>query len=137
MGTETGMAIARPARDAVRAPRFPVSTDMRIHHNPIRGQFERGAVILSIDTEQIWGYADFLSEEQSPARFPGALRAHENRLARLCEARTSAPWFVVGGMTLDRTTGPRDARFAGLPLDWTARIPSGCEATMPLWYRAS
>jgi hypothetical protein len=110
---------------------------MRLHHHPIHGQFERGAVILSIDTEQIWGYADFMSEAQYEARFPGALRAHEKLLARLSEARISATWFVVGGMTLDRTTGPRDARFAGLPPDWTARIPSGCEATVPVWYRAS
>jgi hypothetical protein len=110
---------------------------MPIHREVIRQQFERGAVVLSIDTEQIWGYADIMTEPQYLLRFPDALRAHDKLLSRLCASRISATWFVVGGMLLERSTGGRDPRMAGLPEDWIARIPGGSEASMPLWYRKS
>jgi hypothetical protein len=62
--------------------------------------FERGVVIVSIDTEQMWGYRDLLSEAQFESRFPDAPAAHVRLLARLCEAGVSATWFVVGGLAL-------------------------------------
>ena len=99
--------------------------------------FERGVVILSFDTEQIWGYFDRLNERQFQTRYPGALEAHERLLAYLSAAGLSATWFVVGGMTLRRSQGAHDLRMAGLPIGWTAGIPAGNETTTPLWYRRS
>jgi hypothetical protein len=110
---------------------------MRFHPDLVRRRFERGVLVLSIDTEQIWGYADILSEAQYQLRFPDALQAHETLLGRLCAARVPATWFVVGGMLLKHSAGSRDHRMAGLPADWIAKVPSGSEATVPLWYRES
>src|SRR5215471_1162320 len=98
---------------------------MKIPSDIVHPQFERGIVILSIDTEQIWGYADFLSDSQFQNQFPDTLRMHEVLLARLCAARISATWFVVGGMALNGSAGSSDPRLAGLPADWIARIPAG------------
>jgi hypothetical protein len=99
--------------------------------------FERGVVILSLDTEQIWGYSDRLNDLQFQSRYPDAIEAHEKLLVRLSKADISATWFVVGGMALPGSAGARDFRMAGLPVDWIARIPGGGEMTTPLWYRHS
>jgi peptidoglycan/xylan/chitin deacetylase (PgdA/CDA1 family) len=102
-----------------------------------RKQFEGGVVVLSLDTEQIWGYLDQLNEEQFRNRYPDALGAQERVLRCLSKAGVSATWFMVGGMTLGGSGGARDRRMAGLPFEWTAKIPGGVEATKPLWYRQS
>ncbi len=47
---------------------------MAVEHFEVRKQFERGVVILSLDTEQIWGYLDLLSERSSIAGIPARLR---------------------------------------------------------------
>jgi len=60
--------------------------------------FETGVVVLSIDTEQIWGYRDCMNEAQFEARFPDSPRAHPTLLAHLCAAGVPATWFVVGGL---------------------------------------
>jgi peptidoglycan/xylan/chitin deacetylase (PgdA/CDA1 family) len=103
----------------------------------IRQQFERGVVILSLDTEQMWGYSDLFSESQFRRRYPDALGAHTKLLACLERAGIGATWLLVGGMALSGTAGPQDYRMAGLPSDWTARVPAGDEGTAPLWYRPS
>jgi hypothetical protein len=103
----------------------------------MREMFERGAVILSFDTEQIWGYRDLLTEAQFQRRFPDALGAHEKLLVSLRAADVSATWFVVGAMALRESEGALDPRMTGLPSDWIAGINAGGEATAPLWYRAS
>jgi hypothetical protein len=110
---------------------------MPVEPYDVRKKFERGAVILSLDTEQIWGYMDLLNDLQFQDRYPDALGAHEKLLACLCRAGVSATWFVVGGMTLRGSDGARDRRMAGLPIDWAVSIPRGAEATTPLWYRQS
>jgi hypothetical protein len=110
---------------------------MRAEHYDRGKLFERGVVILSFDTEQMWGYFDQLNEEQFRSRYPHTLGAHERLLACLCTAEISATWFIVGGMTLQQSNGARDPRVTGLPIDWTARIQSGCEMTAPMWYRPS
>ena len=110
---------------------------MTIESNDVRKLFERGVVILSLDTEQIWGYLDLLNEAQFHKRFPDALGAHSKLLTYFEKAGISATWFMVGGMTLDGSEGPRDRRLAGLPYKWTAKIPAGVEETAPLWYRQS
>ena len=110
---------------------------MQLEHHDPRRIFERGVVILSFDTEQIWGYFDHLSEAQFQRRYPETSKAHEKLLACLCGAGVSATWFLVGGMTLRESNGAQDDRMKGLPLEWTARIPAGHETTTPLWYRRS
>ena len=103
----------------------------------IRQQFERGVVILSLDTEQMWGYSDLFSESQFKQRYPDALGAHTKLLACLERAGIGATWLLVGGMALNGMAGPQDSRMSGLPADWTARLPAGDEETAPLWYRPS
>jgi hypothetical protein len=110
---------------------------MRVENYDARKLFERGVVILSFDTEQMWGYFDRLNEPQFQSRYPDALESHGKLLACLCAASLSATWFVVGGMALRESEGTRDVRMAGLPVDWTVRIPGGRETTTPLWYRPS
>jgi len=110
---------------------------MTVTYYDVRKQFERGVVILSLDTEQIWGYLDLFNEPQFRQRYPDALEAHEKLLACLAKAGVSATWFMVGGMALHGSEGPRDRRMAGLPYKWTTRIPAGTAATAPLWYRPS
>ena len=51
--------------------------------------------------------------------------AHEQLLASLRASGVSATWFMVGGLTLRESDGPRDRRMAGLPAYWTACIPAG------------
>ncbi|HEY7391352.1 MAG TPA: hypothetical protein VH640_22745 [Bryobacteraceae bacterium] len=99
--------------------------------------FERGAVILSIDTEQIWGYLDLLDEAQFEEKYPNAPLAHEKLLDRLCAAGVRATWFVVGGMALRESIGAGDPRMRGLPHDWVRSITGGSERTAPLWFRPS
>ena len=110
---------------------------MPIESYDVRKQFERGAVILSLDTEQIWGYLDLLNETQFRKRYPDAQGAHEKVLACLSNAGVSATWFMVGGMALRGSDGAQDRRMARLPIEWTEKIPGGVEATTPLWYRPS
>ena len=74
---------------------------MQVEHEAHK-LFQRGVVMLSLDTEQIWGYYDHLNEPQFKSRYPGAIEAHEKLLGRLCAAGLSATWFVVGGMTDSR-----------------------------------
>lgn len=99
--------------------------------------FERGAVILSIDTEQIWGYLDLLNEAQFEEKYPNAPLAHEKLLDRLCAAGVRATWFVVGGMALRESIGAEDPRMRELPRDWVRPITGGSEQTAPLWFRPS
>jgi peptidoglycan/xylan/chitin deacetylase (PgdA/CDA1 family) len=103
----------------------------------IRKQFTAGAAIVSLDTEQIWGYLDQMNETQFRNRYPDALGAQDRVLGCLSNAGVSATWFLVGGMALRGSNGAQDHRMAGLPSEWTVRIPGGIEATTPLWYRHS
>lgn len=70
--------------------------------------FERGVVVMSIDTEQIWGYLDFLDEARFKAQYPNAPETHAKLLARLCAAEVSATWLVVGGLALRDAAVPAD-----------------------------
>jgi hypothetical protein len=103
----------------------------------MREPFPSGAVILSIDTEHIWGYFDELTESAFRQRFPVAVEAQDKLLARLLAAGVSATWFVVGGMALRECAGVRDPRLSALPSRWIGRIPPGRESSAGLWYRPS
>jgi hypothetical protein len=107
---------------------------MIVDRHCARGPFERGVVILSLDTEQIWGYLDVLNERQFQCRYPDTIGVHEKLLACLRAAGVSATWFLVGGMTLpgSHRSAIRRAWLGCSRL--TARIPDGSEIT-PLWYR--
>lgn len=108
---------------------------MRPHSAP--GNPEFGAVVLTLDTEQIWGYLDCVDESEFERLFPRASATAARLLALLCEARISATWTVVGGLSLDGSRGTSDPRMAGLPPAWTNRVRAGNEATAPLWYARS
>jgi peptidoglycan/xylan/chitin deacetylase (PgdA/CDA1 family) len=108
---------------------------MPVRSEDVYKQFERGVVMLSLDTEQIWGYVDLFEESQFRRRYPDAIEAHTKLLACLAKAGVSATWFVVGGMALHESKGRWDPRMAGLLPEWTNRIAGGTEETAPLWYR--
>ena len=88
---------------------------MPVEPYDVRKQFERGVVILSLDTEQIWGYLDLLNDAQFQRRYPDALGAHEKLLACLSRADVSATWFMVGGMTLPEATAHWTAEWLDCP----------------------
>jgi hypothetical protein len=99
--------------------------------------FERGAAVISIDTEQIWGHLDLYNEQEFEARFHNTREIHDRLLALLSREGIAATWTVVGMMALPGSDGPVDARLAGLPLWWTHRVRAGNEATRPLFYARS
>jgi hypothetical protein len=95
--------------------------------------FDRGVVIVSIDTEQMWGYFDFLTERQFESQYPETIDAHNKLLQRLCGADVSATWFVVGGLALRDSAGALDTRICGLaPLG--IPIPRAKDHSAELWY---
>lgn len=110
---------------------------MPVESDNVYKQFERGVFMLSLDTEQIWGYLDLLDEGRFRRRYPNAIEAHAKLLRSLAKAEVSATWFVVGGMALHGSQGRQDPRMAGLPPEWTNPIAGGTEETAPLWYRKS
>jgi hypothetical protein len=110
---------------------------MRVSDNGTSNLFERAVVVLSIDTEQIWGYLDLMTETHFRRRYPDAVATHDRLLDCLCSANISATWTVVGGLSLSESAGARDPRMAGLPPSWLARVSAGDEASAPLWYARS
>jgi hypothetical protein len=95
--------------------------------------FKRGVVIVSIDTERMWGYFDFLNEAQFRNKFPDSPSAHGKLLDRLCKAQVAATWLLVGGLALRDSGGTGDRRISGLLSD-RAQVPAGGESASPLWY---
>jgi hypothetical protein len=108
---------------------------METEHDAFLNHFHTGVVVLSLDTEQIWGYLDQMNEMQFRNRYPDALDAHDRLLACLTSAGVSATWFTVGAMALSGSHGAQDARMAGLPKEWIERIRAGAAESTPLWYR--
>lgn len=97
--------------------------------------FDNGAVVISIDTEQIWGHFDVAQKYDFCERFPDAPSINDRLLDAICSAGLSATWDVVGALSLPGSAGASDPRMYGLPQRWIARIPAGDETTIPLWYR--
>jgi hypothetical protein len=95
--------------------------------------WDRGVVVISIDTERIWGYLDCMTEAQFQTRFPDAPDAHPKLLGHLCAAGVRATWFVVGGLALRHSACAGDGRICGLVGEHTY-IPAGGEHDAPLWY---
>jgi hypothetical protein len=110
---------------------------MRTSDSGKKHLFGRGVVVISIDTEQIWGYLDLTDEAGFCRRFPNSVRAHDRLLDCLCAANIAATWTVVGALALSGTSGRQDPRFGGLPEAWVAKVPAGDESSAPLWYRSS
>ena len=88
---------------------------------------------MSIDTERMWGYHDFLNETQFQNKFPDSPGAHGQLLDRFCKAQVAATWLLVGGLALRDSGGTADRRISGLIGEETP-VPSGGEVTAPLWY---
>src|SRR5262245_38375497 len=80
------------------------------------------AVIISIDTEQIWGHFDLFGESEFRRRYPDSTSIHDRLLHCLCAAGISATWTVVGGLSLAGSQGAADPLFTGLPRQWVARV---------------
>jgi hypothetical protein len=99
--------------------------------------YERGAAVISIDTEQIWGHMDLLDEEQFEERYPNTRETHRRLLDLLCREGISATWTLVGMFCSSGSKGEYDERVSGLPTWWTHQIPAGNELTEPLWYNRS
>ena len=97
----------------------------------------RGAAVISIDTEQIWGYFDLIGEQQFEARYPNARATHHRLLELLSREGIGATWAVVGALSLSGSDGCSDQRMRGVPAFWSERIPAGDERTRPLWYAGS
>src|SRR5215472_18885854 len=95
--------------------------------------FERGAVVLSIDTEQYWGYLGALTEAQFDRRYPGSREAHVRLLKLFADTNVRATWLIVGGLALG---GAHDLaeRIKGLPAKWASQLQPGSKQTAPLWY---
>jgi len=72
--------------------------------------FERGIAILSFDTEQIWGHADYFNEAQFLQRYLARSRRTTGCSMGLCAADIPATWFLVGGMALSGSKGSQDGR---------------------------
>ncbi|MDP8980796.1 MAG: hypothetical protein M3O35_09420 [Acidobacteriota bacterium] len=97
----------------------------------------RGAAVISIDTEQIWGYFDLIGERQFEARYPNARDTHHRLLELLSREGIGATWAVVGALSLAGSEGGADERMSGTPAYWAERIPAGDETSRPLWYARS
>lgn len=110
---------------------------MHIRAKKVSTPLLRGVVMLSIDTEGMWGHHDYLTEDQFLRRYPNAASVPDRLLGCLCSAELSATWAVVGGLALSGSSGPRDPRMDGLPASWLERIPAGVEHTASVWYRRS
>src|SRR5437868_8599302 len=95
--------------------------------------FERGVAILSLDTEQIWGHAGILTEDQFERLYPNTPEVHDKLLDSFCSAEITATWFVVGGMTLASSEGGNDPRMSNLPEAWKQHVPAGDAVSHPLW----
>lgn len=104
---------------------------------PARPPFERGVVVVSLDTEQIWGYMDHTTPAEYLARFPRAGQTAARLLDLFVAHGVSATWTVVGGLSLTGSQGAADERMAGLPKEWLARIRPGNELSEPAWYARS
>ena len=106
-------------------------------HRDSTQRFERGAVVISFDTEQIWGYLDFMGEEAFRASFPGTRQVAADVLDLVTSYGISATWCVVGGLSLEGSDGASSSRFHGSPTAWVRAVPSGDENAAPLWYARS
>src|SRR5581483_8797726 len=76
----------------------------RFANDSMTEAFERGVVVMSIDTEMLWGYHDELNETSFEARYPNSPETHTKLLKRLTDAGVSATWFVVGALALPENT---------------------------------
>jgi peptidoglycan/xylan/chitin deacetylase (PgdA/CDA1 family) len=104
---------------------------------------ERGALVVSLDLELLWGYHDLAINEVLQAQCDGARTAIRRLLDLFDEYHVPATWAVVGHLFLDHAD--RDAagrahpghprpRYPRLTGDWFARLPEGDATACPEWY---
>lgn len=99
--------------------------------------FDRAVAVISLDTEQIWGYLNMLDEKAFTTLYPNTMAVHDALLDRLCAAGIRATWAVVGALALAGTDGLDDPLFDGIPRAWIGSVRPGTEDSAPAWYRRS
>ena len=112
-------------------------------HGGVGGRIDRGALVVSLDLELLWGYHDVGITDVARGQCDGA-RAAVGRLLDLFERhQVSATWAIVGHLYLDRAerdaqgkAHPRHPRplYPWLRGDWFDALPAGDASSCPEWY---
>ena len=104
---------------------------------------ERGALVVSLDLELLWGYHDVGITEAVRRQCDGARRAVRRLLNLFERYQVSATWAIVGHLYLDDAerdaqgrAHPRHPRpvYPWVPGDWFDALPSGNASSCPEWY---
>lgn len=103
----------------------------------------RGALVVSLDLELLWGYHDLYVNDTLLAQCDGARTAIRRLLDLFDHYRVPATWAIVGHLFLDHAdrdpqgrahpTHPRP-RYPRLKGDWFERLPEGDARACPDWY---
>ena len=104
---------------------------------------DRGALVVSLDLELLWGYHDLYVNDTLQAQCDGSREAIRRLLALFDEYHVPATWAIVGHLFLDHAD--RDAeghahpghprpRYPWVKGDWFERLPEGDAAACPEWY---
>jgi peptidoglycan/xylan/chitin deacetylase (PgdA/CDA1 family) len=105
----------------------------------------RGAFVLSIDTELMWGSFHRMSASEFEARNGRLREVITLILAMLDRYSVAVTWALVGHLLLDTCIRGQDGRahpdlarpnYAWYPHDWYRQDPCTDLATDPLWYGA-
>src|SRR5258707_15822420 len=101
-----------------------------MHTEPVR----RGALVVSLDLELLWGYHDVGITELLRAQCDGARTAVRRLLALFEHYEVPATWAIVGHLFLDHAERDADGRvhpkhprpvYARLRGDWFDALPPG------------
>ncbi|MES1254186.1 MAG: polysaccharide deacetylase family protein [Acidobacteriota bacterium] len=104
---------------------------------------DRGALVVSLDLELLWGYHDVGINDVLRGQCDGARVAIRRLLDLFTEYRVPATWAIVGHLYLDRAerdsqgkAHPHHPRpvYPWVPGDWFDRLPAGDAASCPDWY---
>lgn len=104
---------------------------------------DRGALVVSLDLELLWGYHDLPINAVLRAQCDGARTAIRRLLDLFDEYHVPATWAIVGHLYLDHAE--RDAQGRAHPQhprptypwvkgDWFDQLPPGNAASCPEWY---
>jgi len=104
---------------------------------------DRGALVVSLDLELLWGFHDLPLSEEIRRRCRETRRVTNRLLELFARYEIQATWAAIGHLFLDRAE--RDARGRPHPdhprprhlrggRDWFASLPEGDARTCPEWY---
>jgi hypothetical protein len=103
----------------------------------------RGAFVLSLDVELVWGSFTHTSPAEFNRRYPDLRRVIASLLGLLAELEIPATWAFVGHLFLSECEKDADGRthpevvrpsFPWYPHDWLSCDPGTSRAADPLWY---